>query len=65
MKRDYDRRTGRPLTDGRDIIEVLSNEELETELTIAAAEPNRRAQRLDAVLLELSRRRSREVARPA
>ena len=54
-----DRRTGRPLTDGRDIISVLTNEELEVEVTIAAAEPKWREQRLDALLLELSRRRPR------
>src|ERR1700737_3182336 len=43
INRDYDRRTGRPLTDGRDIISVLTNEELEVEVTIAAAEPKWRA----------------------
>jgi hypothetical protein len=64
INRDYDRRTGRPLTDGRDIISVLTNEELEAEVTIAAAEPKLRAQRLDALLLELSRRRARRSLRP-
>jgi hypothetical protein len=57
VKREYDQRTGRPLTDGRDIIEVLTNEELEAEVTIAAAEPTKRGPRLDALLVELTRRR--------
>jgi hypothetical protein len=57
MHRDYDKRTGRPLTDGKDVIEQLTTEELEAELTIAAAEPKLRAPRLDAILLELTRRR--------
>jgi hypothetical protein len=47
---------------GRDNIELLTTRELEAELTIAAAEPKRRAPRLDAVLLELARRRGRRVA---
>jgi hypothetical protein len=53
---DYDKRTGRPLTDGEDRIDTLSDEQLEAELTIAAAEPTRRAHRLEDVLVELSRR---------
>jgi hypothetical protein len=56
MKRDYDRRTGRPLVDGREVVEALTDEELEMEVTIAAAEPRRRARRLDALLLERARR---------
>jgi len=56
MASNYDLRTGRPLTDGEDRIDALSNEELEAELTIAAAEPTRRAHRLDDVLVELARR---------
>jgi hypothetical protein len=56
MASEYDRRTGRPLTDGEDRIDALSNDELEAELTIAAAEPTRRADRLDDVLVELARR---------
>ena len=35
MERDYDARTGRPLTDGRDRIDALSDEELEVEMTVA------------------------------
>jgi hypothetical protein len=56
MALDYDTRTGRPLTDGEDRIETLSDDQLEAELTIAAAEPTRRANRLDNVLVELARR---------
>ena len=58
MRRDFDERTGRPLVNGRDSIEDLGDDELEREVTIAAAEPRRRAQRLDALLLERSRRRA-------
>jgi len=65
VKRDFDKRTGRPLVDGRDNIELLTTRELEADLTIAAAEPKRRAPRLDAVLLELARRRGRRVAQSA
>ena len=57
MKRDYDTRTGRPLVDGRDRIDALTDGELEAELTIAAAEPHHRAGRLDALLLERAKRR--------
>ncbi len=57
MKRNYDARTGRPLVDGRDRIDALTDEELEVEATIAAYEPRRRGHRLDAVLLERARRR--------
>ena len=56
MTLDYDTRTGRPLTDGEDRIDTLSNDELEAELTIAAQEPTRRAHRLEDVLVELARR---------
>jgi hypothetical protein len=55
--RESDKRTGRPLVEGQDTVAALTDEELEVELTIAAAEPKRRAPRLDAVLLELTRRR--------
>jgi hypothetical protein len=57
MRREYDKRTGRPLVNGRDSIEELSDSELELEVTIAAAEPRQRAHRLDALLLERARRR--------
>jgi hypothetical protein len=56
MLRDYDERTGRPLTDGRDLITELTDAELEAEVTIAAAEPTARAQRLDSLLLERAKR---------
>jgi hypothetical protein len=59
--RQVDQRTGRPLVDGRDRIEALTDDELEAELTIAAAEPRRRGERLDDLLLERTRRRSRRV----
>ena len=61
MKREYDKRTGRPLTDGRDIVEGLTNGELEEEVTIAAEEPKWRAARLEALLRELRRRRWRPL----
>lgn len=55
--RQVDQRTGRPLVDGDDRIEALTDDELEAELTIAAAEPRRRGERLDNLLLERTRRR--------
>ena len=58
MRREYDKRTGRPLVNGRESIEQLSDDELEVEVTIAAAEPRQRARRLDALLLERARRRN-------
>jgi hypothetical protein len=58
MKRDYDKRTGRPLVNGHECIEELSDAELEGEVTIAAAEPRQRARRLDALLLERAKRRN-------
>jgi hypothetical protein len=64
MNREYDRRTGRPLVGGRDQVEALTVAELEAEVTIAAAEPRRRAQRLDTLLTELTRRRPR-LAEPS
>jgi len=39
----------------------LTDDELEAELTIAAAEPRRRGERLDNLLLERTRRRSEPV----
>ena len=56
MRRDYDDRTGRPLTDGRDLITELTDRELEAEVTIAAAGSKARAQRLDLLLLERAKR---------
>jgi hypothetical protein len=56
--REHDQRTGRPLVNGRDSIEELSDEELEAEMTIAVAEPRHRGLRLDALLVERARRRS-------
>jgi hypothetical protein len=59
--RQVDQRTGRPLTDGHDRIDALTDDELEAELTIAAEEPRRRGERLDNLLLERTRRRARPV----
>ena len=58
MKRTYDTRTGRPLSNGRDRVDVLTDEELEVEATIAASEARRRASRLDSLLLERARSRA-------
>ena len=60
MRREQDERTGRPLVNGRDSIEELSDDELEVEVTIAVAAPRRRGLRLDALLLEKARRRGRQ-----
>jgi hypothetical protein len=65
MRREHDARTGRPLIDGRDSIEELSDEELEAEVTIAVAEPRHRGLRLDALLLERARREGRAQPQPA
>jgi len=63
--REHDERTGRPLINGRDSIEELSDDELEFEMTIAAAEPRHRGPRLDALLLERARRRDQRLPQPA
>jgi len=60
MRREHDERTGRPLVDGRDSIEALSDD-----VTIAAAEPRHRGMRLDALLLERARRRGLRQPQPA
>lgn len=60
--RQVDQRTGRPLVDGDDRIDALTDDELEAELTIAATEPTHRAERLDNLLLERTRRRGLPVA---
>jgi hypothetical protein len=60
--RQVDQRTGRPLVDGQDRIEALTDDELEAELTIAAEDPRWRAQRLDNLLLERTRRRIEPLA---
>ncbi len=63
--RQVDQRTGRPLVDGLDNIEALTDEELEVELTIAVGDPERRAERLDNLLLERTRRRTGQIPAPA
>jgi hypothetical protein len=65
VRRERDRRTGRPLVNGRDSIEELSDDELEAEMTIAVAEPRHRGLRLDALLLERARRRGQRQPQPA
>jgi hypothetical protein len=65
MRREHDVRTGRPLVDGHESIEELSDDELEVEVTIAAAEPRHRGPRLDALLLERARRRGQRQPQPA
>jgi hypothetical protein len=60
--RQVDQRTGRPLVDGYDRIEWLTDDELEAELTIAAAEPRHRGERLANLLVERTRRRAEPVA---
>jgi len=65
VRREHDERTGRPLINGRDSIEELSDDELEFEMTIAAAEPRHRGPRLDALLLERARRRDQRLPQPA
>ena len=56
--RQVDQRTGRPLVDGRDRIEALTDDELEAELTIAAYAPGRyRWERYQKLLVERLRRR--------
>jgi hypothetical protein len=59
--RQVDQKTGRPLVDGRDDIEALTDDELEVELTIAAGDAERRADRLDNLLLERTRRRTQAL----
>jgi hypothetical protein len=65
MNRERDERTGRPLVNGRESIEELNDDELEIEVTIAAAEPRHRGPRLDALLLERARRRGQRQPQPA
>jgi hypothetical protein len=43
-------------------VEALTDEELEVELTIAAGNAHRRAERLDKLLLERTKRRDAFVA---
>jgi hypothetical protein len=62
---ERDERTGRPLVNGRDSIEELTDDELEVEVTIAAAAPSRRGPRLDALLLERARRHGQRQPQPA
>jgi len=63
--REYDPTTGRPLVDGHEAVEELSDAELEFELEIAALEPRRRAVRLATLLAERQRRRALETSAAA
>ena len=65
LRPERDERTGRPLVDGRDSIEELSDDELEVEVTIAVAAPSQRGLRLDALLVERARRRGQRQPQPA
>jgi hypothetical protein len=65
LRAERDERTGRPLVNGRDSIEELSDDELEVEVTIAVAAPLRRGLRLDALLVERARRRGQREPQPA
>jgi hypothetical protein len=60
-ERLHDARTGRPLDDeGQEAVESLDDEELEAELTIAAAPPDgRRRARYERLLREKERRERR------
>jgi hypothetical protein len=65
VRREHDERTGRPLVDGRDSIEELSDYELEFEVTIAAAEPRRRGPRRAAPPPQPARPRTQRQPQPA
>lgn len=62
VRREVDLRTGRPLVNGQDRIDALTDEELEVELTIAASNGSRRGGRLENLLLERTRRRGSRLA---
>jgi hypothetical protein len=54
----HDPDTGRPLADGHEAIETLSDDELEAELTVTAYDPVRRADRYEELVCEwLARKR--------
>ena len=56
-RHDFDQRSGRPLDDGREAVETLSDGELEEELTVAAYAPGRmRFARYERLLDERRRR---------
>jgi hypothetical protein len=54
---DIDRANGRPLRNGREVVEELLEHELEQELTVALHDPVRRTRRFDLLVAELIRRR--------
>src|SRR5262245_54556448 len=49
----HDPTTGRPLSSHDDAVETLTDDELETELTVTAHDPVRRARRYDLLWREL------------
>ena len=54
----HDPHTGRPLADGHEAVETLSDDELEAELTVTAYDPVRRADHYDHLMGEwLARKR--------
>jgi len=59
-----DEKTGRPLQDGTEAVETLSDQELDAELTIAMYDEERREQRVHRLQQELQRRRGRQRIQP-
>jgi hypothetical protein len=54
---NYDPATGRPLRDDEEAVETLTDEELETELTVVSYDAVRRSERYDRLWHELLQRR--------
>ena len=63
MGTERDPRTGRPLYEGDDAVETLTDPELEAELTIALFDEERREHRIRRLEGELQRRRRRQRIR--
>ena len=57
--------TGRPLEDDEDAVETLTDDELETELTVVSHDPVRRAERYDRLVAEVMARRRGYRREPA
>ena len=60
MATDHDAKTGRPLHDGDEAVETLTDDELDAELTIALFDEERRERRIRRLEQELQRRRRRQ-----
>ena len=56
MATSYNPATGRPLVDGNEAVESLTDPELEAELTVASHDPVRRARRFDQLVAEWVKR---------